>query len=189
MRNMARGEQLLIGGDFNFVLDSALDRRQTPGQHGPRPPDYAAGQWTAHAPSLVDVFRARWPHRRQFTWFSPSPPHQSASRIDRFYAMPELASFVRPMRPVSYTASRRPFLRLSADADHVSDHAMVGVTLSAGAPVHGDRRRSGPGRVRLRFESSEALTAEFRQRLPLLIGSLPTDGVRLTEAWPGFKSS
>ena len=187
MSNLARGEQLLVGGDFNFVLDSALDRFQQPGDQRPRPPDPTAAYWTECVPSLVDVLRAKWPRRHQFTWFSPSSLQRSASRIDRFYVTPEIASFVRPMRPTTCTPNRRPVFRLSADADHVSDHAMVGVTLSARAPVQGGQSRTGTGRVRLRFEECETLKQDFRHRLALLIGALPTDGVRLIQAWPKFK--
>lgn len=101
--------------------------------------------------------------------------------------MPELAGFVRPMRPATCKPDRRPILRLSAAADHVSDHAMIGVTLSVRVAGQESQCRSGPGRVRLRFEACATLQRDFRHRLTLLIGALPTDGVRLIQAWPKFK--
>ena len=186
--NLPNGTQLVLGGDLNFVMDPELDRFRPPGLLVSRPADPTVVHWTANMPHLTDVFRARHPHRRDFTWFRPAVGDtgaHSASRIDRFYVSPDLAGYMQPMRRCSETDTRAPVFKLIANADHVSDHAMIGVALTAKAPVR--QGRSGMGRVRLRFEGREDLVREFKRRAGLLIGTLPAGGVRLVQDWPRFK--
>ena len=188
--SLPNGAQLILGGDFNFVIDPEMDRLRLPDVRACRPADPTVAHWTASMPWLTDVFRTRHPHRREFTWFRPAGGHtgaHSASRIDRFYVTPHLAGYVRSMRRCSEATARSPVFRLIADADHISDHAMIGVALTAKAPVR--QGRSGMGRVRLRFEGHQDLVREFERRAGLLIGTLPAGGVRLIEAWPRFKKS
>ena len=186
--NLPNGTQLVLGGDFNFVMDPAMDRYRPPGLLATRPADPTVVHWTANMPQLTDVFRVRYPQRRDFTWFRPVAGNagaHSASRIDRFYATPDLVGYMQPMRRCSETDARASVFKLITSADHISDHAMIGVALTAKAPVR--QGRSGMGRVRLRFEGREDLVREFKRRAGLLIGTLPADGVRLIKAWPRFK--
>ena len=186
--NLPNGTQLVLGGDFNFVMDPAMDRYRPPGLLATRPADPTVVHWTANMPQLTDVFCVRYPQRRDFTWFrlvAGNAGAHSASRIDRFYATPDLVGYMQPMRRCSETDARASVFKLITSADHISDHAMIGVALTAKAPVR--QGRSGMGRVRLRFEGREDLVREFKRRAGLLIGTLPADGVRLIKAWPRFK--
>ena len=49
-------DPLVIGGDFNFVLDANLDRSPRP-DNSRRSPDGAAADWRRHFPRLLDVWR------------------------------------------------------------------------------------------------------------------------------------
>ena len=184
------GTQIVLGGDFNFVVDPEVDRLNMPSPRDSRPTDPTVAHWMANMPQLTDVFRARHPRRREFTWFRPAAGHavaHQASRIDRFHVTSGLDGYVQPMRRYSDTTTRSPVFRLITNSDHISDHAMIGVALTAKSPVR--QGRSGMGRVRLRFEGHEDLVREFKRRAGLLIGTLPAGGVRLIKAWPSFKRS
>ena len=85
---LAHGEVTVIGGDFNVVEDVALDRQGgvASASHTRGLPDLT--RLTA-AFGLQDLWRARHPHRADFTWRSPGGGIRS--RLDRFYASSSLA--------------------------------------------------------------------------------------------------
>lgn len=69
---------LIVRGDFNCVLDSALDRSK-----GPLPSDRrisAAMHEFQTQLSIIDVWRTVNPESRKYTFYSN--PHNSYSRID-----------------------------------------------------------------------------------------------------------
>ena len=70
--SLPNGAQLILGGDFNFVIDPEMDRLRLPGLRASRPADPTVMHWTTNMPQLTDVFRARHPDRREFTWFRPA---------------------------------------------------------------------------------------------------------------------
>ena len=110
----AGNRQLLWGGDFNFAPVPHLDR------HG-----WAAGQhhqdtgtqqrWAAALPTLADVWRHRHPHRRGYTFLRTGV----ASRLDRFYASPQLLPRVAAC---------------SIGDRSISDHRPVALTLASLVP-------------------------------------------------------
>ena len=154
-----QGERVLLGGDFNFVSDGALDRlpRCEPG--APHPNVAVAGRWAECLPDLRDVWRVRHPTRRLLTRFGPG----TAARLDRFYVSAAIMDFATP-------------LSCPAAAGHVSDHRLIGMLLRPVRPQQGPNRR--PPAARLHFLASQPLHQEFQQQLQHMAASAP-DGCRV----------
>jgi exonuclease III len=144
----ARGG-LVLGGDFNFTPDPrGLDRRRRAGGAQPRraPECVTAGVMAGvcRASGLADVFRARHPHRRVFTYYSTAG-NAAASRLDRFYVPEALLPHVMQCQA-------------EVSPPGCSDHRPVVLHLSPAAP-----EKVGPGlrRLRVRFLDDPALRQEF----------------------------
>jgi len=159
------GAHLLIGGDFNFVEDAALDRRPLR-----RQADETATCWRQHMAGVVDVWRHAHPQQRMYTHFWPT----SAARLDRFYASPGLLDYTKPA-----TAAVR--------GAHLSDHRLVVVDIAPRRPT--DRPRRPPARVRLSFLSDPDLTNSFRERAEALAAAAPAQDAAFIVWWPRFKAS
>ncbi len=115
------GQNIVLGGDFNCVLNNTLDR------------DNSLPYRTGHSSSsvskelkklsfdfdLVDPYRSLYPTRSTFTWFSAS----AAARLDRFYISSSLVVSVKSVKhsPISF-----------------SDHSMVSLNFGdIFVPPHG----------------------------------------------------
>jgi len=80
-------------GDFNFVSNPALDRRQVPGVHHQLFPSHdhvPAVAWQQHLSTMHDVWRHMHATRKAFTYITPT----AASRLDRIYVSPNIMSQV-----------------------------------------------------------------------------------------------
>ncbi|KAG1664908.1 hypothetical protein FOA52_006254 [Chlamydomonas sp. UWO 241] len=170
----ARG-RLVMGGDFNFTPDPrGLDRRRRAGgAHLSRASECVTASMMAdvcRAGDLVDVFRARHPHRRAFTYYSAAG-NAAASRLDRFYAPEALLPHV---------------LQCQAEVSppSCSDHRPLMLHLSPAAP-----EKVGPGlrRLRVRFLDDHALRQEFAVWLEAEEDVAPAANANLLDWWPGFK--
>lgn len=132
---VAASPNLLLAGDFNFVLNEALDRTLASGRDAP-----VAAVWSAACPTLVDVYRAAHPSRRAYTFISSS----AASRLDRFHAAPSLASRITACGIMETPGS---------------DHRLLSLTLASALPPAAARF---PSRVRLNFLPLDDLREAFQ---------------------------
>ena len=162
----ASGRRLLWGGDYNFAPEPHLDRlRHPPG--APHPDIGTQRRWSEALPDLVDVWRRRHPARRGYTFIRST----AASRLDRFYASPELLSYIA----------------ICAIRDRaLSDHRPVSLVLTASDPAD-----IGPGRrrVRLGFIGSPDLRRQMQDWLREHTTPAPDDHLALLVWWRQFKRS
>ena len=80
----AAGMDVIIGGDFNLVMDTLLDRSaQRFGQTGSLSSD--GDKWLVDM-GLMDVWRHQYPSARNYTYFSSS--HLTYARLDYFLLSP-----------------------------------------------------------------------------------------------------
>ena len=166
-------DPLVIGGDFNFVLDANLDRSPRP-DNSRRSPDGAAADWRRHFPGLLDVWSQHRAGRHGFTWFKDGSSH-CASRLDRFYVPPNMSSYFIPIR---LGAAAHPAL--------VSDHNLVVFALTARTPVVAPRPDFV--RIKLRFEAVPQLVDAFKVGLGTLLDSAPAGSdAALVHWYPSFK--
>jgi exonuclease III len=102
-------ENLILGGDFNCVLDSNIDRKS---QSVYNDTSHVELKHVCDREHLFDSYRLTNPHDRQFTWFSSDG--RIASRLDRIYLQQSLKGNLSQTSvfPVAF-----------------SDHNMVCVTL------------------------------------------------------------
>ncbi len=165
--------RLVLGGDFNFTPDpETLDRKLL--GVGPAP-DRSTERTTAAAMAalcaardLRDVYRARHPGRRSFTFFHAGCG--TAARLDRFYVPTTLLSHTLQCRTEGPTAT--------------SDHRPVVLHLAPASPT-----QVGPGqrRVRTNFLRDEHLSSGFAAWMLAEEAAAPTDHAPLLSWWPGFK--
>ncbi len=161
----ARPGMHVWAGDFNFVVDPALDSTSGDGRGADV---LTAAAFAASCPEMHDAFRTLHPSRRSFTFFSGG----HASRLDRIMvSAPDLAVVqscaVRPAAP--------------------SDHKMVVLRLAPGSAA----RRTGPGlpRARLHFLDCPGLREEMLAWLEQSAGGAPETPAALLAWWPSFKSA
>jgi exonuclease III len=187
-------QPILIGGDWNFVQSTPLDRVVRPQQQQQPPPQQQQQQQQQQgqgqhrqqqqgqrqlqpplparllqqlAPDLQDAFRARHPQTRSFTFHSS----RHASRIDRWH----LSSSLVPYVAACFVGTETP-----------SDHRPVVMDLLP--RIQGDQ---GPGlrRVRLQhFWGDTAAKGEFEQFLAHATAAAPAlgedgEGARDWLAW------
>jgi exonuclease III len=120
------GDQIIMGGDMNTVLDPAKDRRltgKTQGGHQivPRLEEagYSSLQRLVTVMGLQDIYRQSYPTTRQFTC-------RNVSRIDRWYTTKCLASLCSCDHPIPPPVH--------------SDHHMITMTIS-----YSNSHKRGPG--------------------------------------------
>ena len=163
---------LVFLGDFNFVTNTALDRRSPAGQqqqlrHAAAHDSTPTVAWMQHLPSMCDAWRRQHPSRKAFTYVRAN----AASRIDRIYISPNLISQLA----ACWQADRQ---------GPVSDHYAVIIQL-----LPCGRGALGPGlqRLRLLFLSDPACKEAMEQWLTDQQHQLPTDANTLLDSWfPGF---
>ncbi len=72
---------MVLGGDWNCTLDFTLDRNS----EEPYPQSAKLLSSIIRKYDLFDVWRAKHPTVKQYTWVKASHDHISAARLDRFY--------------------------------------------------------------------------------------------------------
>ena len=102
---------LIIGGDFNMVSDSGVDRLSTAGSQRNWQSTNIVKQYMNDF-GLCDAWRSHHPTLREYTFFSPV--HHSHSRIDSFLVSSSLMSDISDTKIHPIT---------------ISDHAPVSITL------------------------------------------------------------
>ena len=112
-------ENIVIGGDFNFVLDFQRDSNYCR-QNNPRARD--AFVQTVEEQGLIDVWREVNPGKQAFTWTKQNP--LKYGRLDMFFISDHL---------LTYVASS------SVIAGYRSDHSMVCLHINA------PQKKKGPG--------------------------------------------
>jgi endonuclease/exonuclease/phosphatase family metal-dependent hydrolase len=116
---------VVVVGDFNFTADPALDRYPVASSTAAADASCQTA-WVVAAPGLLDVYRARHPLARSFTFHRAG----AAARLDRAYVSPTLLPHV---------------LHAGVMFSPVGDHHAASLLL---LPAHPLPAR-GPGRVRV----------------------------------------
>ena len=153
------------GGDFNFVPDPALDRLSTAAAVAAHPDVGTRRRWGDAVPGVVDVWRARHPRRRCFTYVVP----RHASRLDRFYVCAPLTPCVAAC---------------AVGRDAWGDHRPVSLSLVA---LHPGSLGPPRARVRLAFLSHPSLVQDFEAWLAQELAAAPADHLGALLWWPQFK--
>ena len=83
------GENIIAGGDFNFVFDHKLDSNYIQ-QNNVNARNAFVETIDTH--NLVDVWRERYPEKKIFTWSKPNP--FKVGRLDMFFVQEHLRSHV-----------------------------------------------------------------------------------------------
>ncbi len=105
---------LLVGGDFNFVDDPALDSRAG---RGGRKQDSEAAAALRECGDLVDCHRSLHRGSKDFTYIKRKGSHyKGISRLDRFYAS---RSLLEPYRYISHSSVESCMLD---NGERLSDH-------------------------------------------------------------------
>lgn len=112
-------DNIIIGGDFNFVTDYSRDSNYCQ-QNNPRARD--AFEKIVKLHNLVDTWRELNPDINDFTWFKPNP--LKYGRLDRLYIQQHLISHV---------------VTATIHAGYRSDHSIVCVA------VKEPQKKKGPG--------------------------------------------
>lgn len=113
---------LVIGGDFNTVLDSDLDRTSTLRNRSHRK-SFDALQRFLEAFNLVDVWRCVYPEVKSFTFFNV----KGQSRLDYFFLQSHMLA-----RVTACNIHERP--QYLDKEDHISDHAPLSVQIQTNGP-------------------------------------------------------
>lgn len=106
---------LIIGGDFNTVLDTYLDRSSTK-----RLPRNASSEFLnmfINNTNILDIWRAMNPTGRDYSFYSPV--HNSYSRIDYFLVDAKLIPHTLNAKYHSIVISDHSPLTFSVCLDHV----------------------------------------------------------------------
>jgi len=155
---------VVVLGDFNFVCNPALDRRQVPNVHHQPFATHdhiPAVAWQQHLPNLHDVWRHLHVTRKAFTYVT----HTAASRLDRIYISPNMV----PQVATCWHADR--FMP-------ISDHVPVVMTL---LPLgHG---ALGPGLPRQRLLFIKVSQCRVAMQQWLATQQPPTDPAVLLDQW------
>ena len=158
---------LIVLGDFNFVSNTFLDRRQQQQQHAATHDSVPAAAWVQHLNSMRDVWRSQHPTRRAFTYVRSN----AASRLDRIY----INSLLSAQAAACWHADRQP---------SISDHYAVVMQL-----LPNGRGALGPGlrRLRLLFLADRACKASMQDWLLDQAQQMPSDAGPMLDNWfPGF---
>ena len=169
----AAREELVLGGDFNFVQDVTLDCLPRADLRAARlhPDTGTARRFTESLPGLVDVWRVQHRAGRLLTRFGQG----TAARLDRFHIATGMAAYVG-------------LYKVFAAGDHLSDHRAVAIQVRPRATP----RDNGPKRlhrVRLNFSSDAAPREEFCEAASALAQRAPQHPAQLVQWWKGFKGA
>ena len=104
-------ENVIIGGDFNFVIDRSKDSNY---EHDNNICAKNVFRDIAKKYSLIDTWRRLHPHDREYTWMKPNP--LKYGRIDMFFASEHLLSHIR---------------EANIKAGYRTDHCQISLALQA----------------------------------------------------------
>jgi exonuclease III len=138
----------VIGGDFNTVLNSTIDKKN--GLKNTHPHIRRKLSSIMQTYSLVDIWRTLHPDKHQFTWHSNSKP-TIFSRLDYFLISDNLVNFTN-------TSSIKPGFN--------TDHSLVKINLDF---IKLDR---GPGVFKL--NNSILLDCEYQEKIKTAIQEITT---------------
>ena len=134
-----QGENVIIGGDLNVILDSKMDKEGGRGDRKPKQRQIIQKIMEEH--ELSDVWRVVNPDRKIFTWHSNSIPRVSC-RLDYFLVSGNLLNIIRQTKIIP---------------GFLSDHSLVYIKLETSIP---DR---GPGYWKLNTDL--LLDFEYKNRI------------------------
>lgn len=100
---------LLLGGDFNCVMSPHMDRQ--PSSNGQLSPMNRTLKHFIAELELIDVWRSRFPHQKDFTFYSQR--HSSYSRIDLFFTTKAEEHRIEDIKILPITISDHAPLTLS----------------------------------------------------------------------------
>ena len=161
---------VVMSGDWNFTPDWRRDRLWSAEGASHHRDEAPAAAFASLPRLLIDAYRHLHPQRRSFTWHGHAGDAGStASRLDRIYVSPELAS-----RAFQCTASQLT----------VSDHRPVLLHL---LPIHPVDRGRGLRRTRMDFWKKEHLQQEWLGWLSDRARFAPDDPQTLVAWWLSFK--
>jgi exonuclease III len=172
------GRTPLWGGDFNFTPNPSIDRlslKRLPQPRLVRPDETeheTEQEWKRVLPEMVDLWRLRYPARRELTWFG----HNGASRIDRFYAPVNKRDFCIP----------RGAAIPSRGGDTLSDHRLVTLDVVPCSPPVGSGARRPPC-LRTHFTKDSELCDQFKAWVEAKALTMPTQPATLFKWWVKFK--
>ena len=158
-REYARDMHLWLG-DFNFVCDASRDCVSTSNPVNPRPADAGVAQhWNASScQHLSDVFRARHPTQKKYTFLS----RNGGARLDRIYASAKTLEYISRSEIPTFTTS---------------DHRLVTVDLLSKLPADGggrpDRRQERRLKIGIDFIANSDTSRAFAAWLTPWADSLP----------------
>ena len=163
--NLSRN--IIVGGDFNFVSNPALDRPLRRTAAGiPLSTDSSTSQvWQDLFSSLTDTYRRQHPTRRGFTYAA----NGAVARLDRIYTTSRLEPFITSANIFPHSPS---------------DHDIASVSLLGKIATQVQR---GQPRIRLDFARQPERWEAFLQELQTLVAGAPTDDIAFVIWWPSFK--
>ena len=158
-------------GDFNFVIDPALDCKSS--SASPRLADAGVSAlWASSSCNLLsDVFRSHHPRQKKFTHFS----HHGGARLDRIYASSKVLQYLSHSAIPVFTTS---------------DHRLVKVALLPKGPVGNqpDWKAARRLKIGIDFLSDRDTKAAFGLWLSTWTATLPSSPADIVEwveeQWP-----
>ena len=159
-----RSGALIVGGDFNFVPQPAVDKISVQVQGDQS--SVASRAWQQQFADLVDSFRVMHPGRRAYTHHCTT----CASRLDRVYVSSALQQYVQACQVGNQTPS---------------DHRPV--LLQIGAR---EAPKQGPGLRRARVAQVwqiDSMRQQLVEGVQALTAEAPQEGEALLAWWPVFK--
>lgn len=156
----------LLGGDFNFVEATTLDRVSAVAVDLGAEQPVSARRLHENVPGLVDLYRQQHQQRRSYTH------HQgpSAARLDRWYGRGAIASYV---------------MQCHVHDETPSDHRPVVLQLAAKQGA-----RPGPGLPRARLHqvmADAAAKQHMEEYITQSAAAAPQDDAALLDWWGGWK--
>ena len=110
---------VIIGGDFNCVTNTALDKRGG----NPMPRQFATTtlKELLHRSNLTDVWRLQHPAQHAFTWSGKNPADNTPvlTRIDKFYITYALTNNTTKSDIKPYPHSDHELILLTLDLSHM----------------------------------------------------------------------
>ena len=157
-------ENIIIGGDFNLVMNPEIDRYNSLTNHNKSLEVINAG--IQHL-NLTDVWQDHYPEGRRYSWFRKKP-EISASRIDFFLVNQGLRSM---MESIDYSQVCR------------TDHAMVTMNLK----MHDFVRGPGVWKLNTKVLADEDYCTTIRELIKLCKADGSKAQMTKTEIWEYVK--
>lgn len=162
--------QPVVMGDWNFVHDSALDRKHRNMVAETQNDRACCPVFPGVAPGMVDTFRTKHPSRRVYTYAG----FYGVARLDRIYVRSGFMPFVTAVDVLNV-------------CELISDHRPVVVHIAAAEGVSRRARRPGVRRLRILFWPDVQLQRSFQQWVAAQLEDAPEAAAALLLWWPTFK--